>query len=41
MAAEQGGTAPDFTLQDQAGAQWRLSDNRDAAALLIFYRGDW
>ena len=33
--------APDFTLADQAGEQWRLSDHGDAAALLVFLRGDW
>jgi peroxiredoxin len=34
-------TAPDFTLTDQSGADWTLSDHRDAAVLLVFYRGDW
>jgi peroxiredoxin len=33
--------APDFALADQSGAAWRLSKHRDAAALLVFYRGDW
>ncbi len=32
---------PDFTLPDQAGQDWRLADHRDAATLLVFYRGDW
>jgi hypothetical protein len=31
----------DLALTDQAGASWRLADHRDAAALLIFLRGDW
>ncbi|MGI8575164.1 MAG: redoxin domain-containing protein [Egibacteraceae bacterium] len=34
-------TAPDFTLADQAGESWTLSEHRDAATVLIFYRGDW
>lgn len=29
------------TLTDQSGAAWRLADQRDAAALLVFLRGDW
>jgi peroxiredoxin len=33
--------SPDFTLRDQADQDWRLADHRDAAALLVFYRGDW
>jgi peroxiredoxin len=34
--------APDFTLLDQAGAPWTLSDHApDAAHLLLFLRGDW
>jgi peroxiredoxin len=33
--------APDFTLPDQAGRPWTLSEQRDAAVLLIFLRGDW
>lgn len=35
------GTAPDFTLPDQSGTPWTLSEHLDAAAVLIFYRGDW
>jgi peroxiredoxin len=31
----------DFTLLDQAGQGWDLADHRDAAAVLVFYRGDW
>ncbi len=33
--------APDFTLPDQSGADWQLSDHLDAAVVLVFYRGDW
>lgn len=33
--------APDFTLIDQANAPWTLSDHLDAAAVLLFMRGDW
>lgn len=32
---------PDFTLPDQAGEPWTLSDHNDAAVLLVFNRGDW
>lgn len=31
----------DFTLTDQAGEPWTLSNHLDAAALLVFLRGDW
>jgi hypothetical protein len=31
----------DFTLIDQEGKPWRLSDHLDAAAMLVFLRGDW
>lgn len=33
--------APDFTLVDQSGAPFTLSEHLDAGALLIFLRGDW
>lgn len=33
--------APLFVLPDQAGADWSLADHRDAAVLVVFYRGDW
>jgi peroxiredoxin len=33
--------APDFTLPDQAGQPWTLREHLDAAAVLVFYRGDW
>jgi peroxiredoxin len=32
---------PDFTLKDQAGSDWTLSDHLAAAVALVFYRGDW
>ena len=31
----------DFTVTDQDGKPWTLSDHLDAAALLVFLRGDW
>ena len=32
----------DFTLTDQAGQPWQLSEAlRDGAVVLVFYRGDW
>ncbi len=34
-------TLPDFTLPDQAGDPWTLSEYRDAAMLVVFNRGDW
>lgn len=36
-----GQPAPDFTLSDQNGSPFRLSDQRGKAVLLIFYRGYW
>jgi peroxiredoxin len=33
--------APDFRLEDQAGRPWTLSEQLDAAVVLVFYRGDW
>jgi peroxiredoxin len=35
-----GGLAPDFTVPDQAGQPWGLSEHLDAAVALVFYRGD-
>jgi hypothetical protein len=32
---------PEFTLLDPAGRPWRLTDHLDAAAVLLFLRGDW
>lgn len=31
----------DFTLLDQGGEPWTLSEHMDAAMLLLFLRGDW
>ena len=31
----------EVNLTDQAGKPWRLSDQLDAAAMLVFLRGDW
>lgn len=31
----------DVALTDQSGKAWRLSDQLDAAAMLVFLRGDW
>jgi hypothetical protein len=36
-----GRVTADFTLTDQAGEPWTLSNHLDAAALLVFLRGDW
>ena len=34
--------APDFTLEDETGRAWKLSDLRgEKAAVLVFYRGHW
>jgi len=32
--------APDFTLKDGNGADWRLSDHRGRVVVLLFYPGD-
>jgi len=32
--------APDFTLKDGNGEQWRLSDHRGKVVVLLFYPGD-
>src|SRR5688572_6997652 len=32
--------APDFTLKDANGDDWRLSDHRGKVAVLLFYPGD-
>lgn len=34
------GPAPDFTLPDGNGEQWRLSDHRGKVVVLLFYPGD-
>jgi peroxiredoxin Q/BCP len=36
----EGSSAPDFTLLDADGAQWRLSDHRGQVVVLLFYPGD-
>ncbi len=35
-----GATAPDFSLKDGSGNEWRLSDNRGKVVVLLFYPGD-
>ena len=35
-----GAKAPDFTLQDAEGREWRLSDQRGRVTVLLFYPGD-
>jgi thioredoxin-dependent peroxiredoxin len=32
--------APEFTLRDGAGSNWRLGDNRGKVVVLLFYPGD-
>jgi cytochrome oxidase Cu insertion factor (SCO1/SenC/PrrC family) len=39
--AAEGRVAPDFTLKDQDGKDFRLSDQRGHSVLLYFYRGYW
>jgi cytochrome oxidase Cu insertion factor (SCO1/SenC/PrrC family) len=39
--AAEGRIAPDFTLKDQDGKDFRLSDQRGHSVLLYFYRGYW
>jgi peroxiredoxin Q/BCP len=38
--AEVGGPAPDFTLKDGDGREWRLSGQRGKVVVLLFYPGD-
>ncbi|HEX8353792.1 MAG TPA: redoxin domain-containing protein, partial [Pyrinomonadaceae bacterium] len=35
-----GAPAPDFTLKDGEGNDWRLSDQRGRVVVLLFYPGD-
>ena len=35
-----GGAAPDFTLKDGNGDEWRLSNQRGKVVVLLFYPGD-
>lgn len=37
---QEGTAAPDFTLRDGDGAEWRLSDHRGQVVVLLFYPGD-
>ena len=39
-AAQTGTEAPDFTLKDGSGEEWRLSDARGRTVVLLFYPGD-
>ena len=39
-AAEVGSPAPDFTLKDEEGRDWRLSEQRGKTVVLLFYPGD-
>ncbi len=39
-AVQVGQPAPDFTLPDGDGRQWRLSDRRGRVVVLLFYPGD-
>ena len=38
--SEIGARAPDFTLKDVEGGDWRLADRRGRAVVLLFYPGD-
>ena len=38
--ARVGAPAPDFTLRDGDGREWRLSDRRGRVVVLLFYPGD-
>ena len=39
-APKEGATAPNFTLRDGAGGEWRLSDHLGKVVVLLFYPGD-
>lgn len=39
-ASRTGQTAPDFSLKDGEGRDWRLSDQRGKTVVLLFYPGD-
>ena len=41
IASASGRPAPEFTLKDQNGQDFRLSSLRGSPVLLIFYRGYW
>lgn len=38
--AETGEPAPDFTLKDEKGVEWKLSDKRGRVVAMLFYPGD-
>jgi peroxiredoxin Q/BCP len=40
MKLTTGSPAPDFTLKDGNGDDWRLSDHRGKVVVLLFYPGD-
>jgi len=39
-SVKEGSPAPDFTLRDGSGAEWRLADHRGQVVVLLFYPGD-
>jgi cytochrome oxidase Cu insertion factor (SCO1/SenC/PrrC family) len=41
ITSAEGQPAPNFTLRDQSGKEFRLSALRGTRVLLIFYRGYW
>lgn len=41
MAIEVGSQAPDFTLQTQDKADWKLSDHKGKNVVLLWYPLDW
>ncbi|HVF67091.1 MAG TPA: peroxiredoxin [Pyrinomonadaceae bacterium] len=40
MSAQVGAHAPDFTLKDGDGREWRLSEHGGRVVVLLFYPGD-
>ena len=40
MSSNVGAPAPDFTLKDGDGHDWRLSEHRGRVVVLLFYPGD-
>jgi peroxiredoxin Q/BCP len=40
MSAQVGAHAPDFTLKDGDGREWRLSEQKGRVVVLLFYPGD-
>lgn len=40
MSTNAAADAPDFTLKDGDGKEWRLSDRRGRVVVLLFYPGD-